>query len=209
MVGRIRQNAEVVGRRMAPISDCRPNLIVAFVADGRAYLRAMAREQSLVFSELNPTERKVLLEEPGPVHVATRVVTRTRDGAPVLRERNLVDVPQANMWMAHSKIYVATQQNIIHALILIDRDAVRGIGIYQLADYATMRALVHHAPTARYTGGNSILDLFEAPANARPTGLTDYDHAVLGALYKGLPNLPASVQIAAIERATGRPFPRE
>lgn len=209
MVGRIRQNAEALGRKMAEAEGCRPNLIVDFVANGHAFVQLMDRDESYAFDEMEPADRKALLEERGPVHVVSRVATHTRDGTPVYSERNLVNVPQASMWMAHSKIYTGTQRNIVHALVLIDRAATRGLTLDQLADYVTMRALVYNPPAAGTTGADSILNLFAAPAARRPATLTGYDRALLGALYDGIPNLPGNVKIAAIERATGLPYPRK
>ena len=97
LVGRIRQNAQALGRTMAPPETCEANLIVAIVPDGRAAMLEMSRQQSFAFTEMNPTERKALLSEAGPVHVLSRVFTRTRDGLPVYRRESLTDVPEAAM----------------------------------------------------------------------------------------------------------------
>lgn len=204
MVGRIRQNAERLGRRMAPAETCEPNLIVAFVDNGQAEMRQMDRNQSFAFVEMSPSERQALLTETGPVHVLSRVFTRTRDGLPVYRRDSLTDLPHATMWMAHSKIYTGTRRDIVHALVLLDKSAVRGMSVDQLADYATMRALVHEPPTAMEAGTDSILMLFEAPAGARPQRLTGFDLALLGGLYEGIPNLPGNARQATIAKATGR-----
>lgn len=209
MVGRIRQNAEALGRRMAPADSCKPNIIVAFVTNGQSIIEAMNRDGAYVFSDLAKGERDALLSDSGPAHVVSRVVARTRDGQPVYGEANLTSPPQAYMWMAHSKIYTATQRNIVHALVLIDQAAMRGMSIEQLADYVTIRAFVNRPPAPGKTGADSILALFTSPANARPAGLTAYDRALLDTLYEGVPNLSAEARIAAIERATGRAYPRD
>ena len=106
------------------------------------------------------------------------------------------------MWMAHSKIYSATRNDIISAMVLFDRDAVRGLNLTQLADYATFRALAHRLPGPEAAGEASILTLFESDA-ARPAGLTEFDRAYLGQLYAGLPNMPAPAKLADLAQATG------
>ncbi|MEO6041552.1 MAG: hypothetical protein ABIP41_06600 [Croceibacterium sp.] len=204
MVGRIRQNAQALGRRMAPADSCEPNVIVAFVDDGRAVLRQMNRAQGYLFAEMNRTERAALFAEGGPVHVLSRVFTRTRDGLPVYRRDSLTDLPQTTMAMAHSKIYTATRRDIVHALVLVDRAAVRGLSVNQLADYATVRALVHRPPEAATIGAPSILALFAAGQGARPAGLTAFDNALLTSLYQGLPNMNGTATQATIAHATGR-----
>jgi hypothetical protein len=204
LVGRIRQNAEALGRRMAPAETCDPNLIVAFVDDGRAELQRMDRNRGYAFVEMSPTERRELLAQDGPVHVLSRVWTRTRDGLSVYRRDNLSEPAQATMWMAHSKIYSASRHDIVHVLVLFDRRAVRGMNVTQLADYASMRAFVHQPPTAMAVGTETILELFDTPPGARPAGLTEFDHALLAGLYEGLPNLNGAAREAAIVHATGR-----
>jgi hypothetical protein len=204
LVGRIRQNAEALGRRMARPETCEPNLIVAFVDDGQAELQRMDRDRSYAFVEMTPTERRELLAQEGPVHVLSRVWTRTRDGLSVYRRESLSEPAQATMWMAHSKIYSASRHDIVHAMILFDRAAVRGMNVDQLADYATLRAFVHEPPTQMAIGTETILNLFDAPPGARPTGLTTFDHALLAGLYEGIPNLNGAAREAVIVQATGR-----
>jgi hypothetical protein len=204
LVGRFRANAEALGRRMAPPETCEANVVVAFVDDGQAVLGQMHREQSHAFAEMSPTERSALLAQQGPVHVLNRIFTRTRDGLPVYRRDSLTDLPQAVMWSAHSKIYAATRQDIVYSLVLIDRSAVRGLSVNQLADYATVRALVHSPPSAQETGGDSILALFDSTQATRPAELTSFDHALLGSLYYGIPNLNGTARAAQMAQATGQ-----
>src|SRR6476620_109871 len=73
LVGRIRQNAGALGRRMAPPETCEPNLLVAFVDDGRRMLQTLDRSNASAFAELTPGERRQLLSQDGPVHVVSRV----------------------------------------------------------------------------------------------------------------------------------------
>src|SRR4051812_3822050 len=79
LVGRIRQNAQALGRQLAPPETCSPNLIVSFVNDGRAAIDGLHRDKSYLFADMSGVERAELLHDPGPVHVFSQVFTRNRD----------------------------------------------------------------------------------------------------------------------------------
>lgn len=203
LVGRIRANAEQLGLDLADPEDCEPNVIVAFLADGQDYLRRLADERPHLFADLETAEKRALLEESGPVRAWVNTQLRTRDGISVGRSENLVEPPQAGMWSAHSRIYVPVRRDITSAMVLFDRDAIGGLTIDQLADYATMRSFARDYP--REAGGEraSILTLFDQ-ADERPAGLTAFDQAFLARLYEGIPNLPASARLRGLPRESER-----
>jgi len=201
MVGRIRAHAEDLGIRLAEAEGCEPNVIVAFIEDGQDYLQRLSAGRGSMFEALSPQERRELLAQDGPVHVLTQVRTRSRDGMVVGRRENLVDPPRTQMWMAHSRIYTPTRQDIVSALVLVDREAIGGMTVNQLADYAAMRAFIVDQPGLRTEGGGSILDLFDLPEGERPAGLTMSDLALLSSLYEGPANLRASARLAELNRA--------
>jgi hypothetical protein len=203
MVGRIRARAAEFGRALAPEGTCEANMVVAVVEDGLAFARRMQDENGWLFAELSQSDRAAALNAPGPARAILRVRARSRDGMPIPRRENLVDLPQTEQWMAHSKIYTATRNDILYSLILIDRAAVRGLNVAQLADYALYRSLTRTLPQTPDTRADSILALFDGGA-ARPAGLTDFDRAYLTELYDGVPNLPAPARLAQLEAATGR-----
>src|SRR5690606_22722920 len=95
-----------------------------------------------------------------------------------------------------------TRNDILYSLILVDREAIQGMTLGQLADYAIYRSLTRTLPQTPDTRRDSILALFDG--GSPPAGLTEFDRAYLAALYAGMPNLPAPVRLARIEAATGR-----
>src|SRR5690606_23514088 len=202
MVARMRATAEMLGLRMAPEGSCEANRVVGFVDDGQAFLRQLRNDRRYIFAELTRDERVDLLNETGPARAMLRVRARTRDGMPIPRRESLGELPQTAMWMAHSKIYIATRNDIISALVLFDRDEIRDLNLTQLADYATFRALVHQLPDPAGAGQASILSLFDSAAE-RFASLTDFDLAYMRTLYSGLANLPAPAKLAELEHATG------
>jgi hypothetical protein len=202
VVGRIRANAEAFGLRMAAEGDCEANLLLVMVDDGRAFLDRLKDERGYLFQEITREERVALMASPGPVRVFMRTRDYSRDGHPVYRRQNMVDIPQTEMWMAHSKIYTATRRDIHSALVLVDRGEVGSLTLDQIADYATFRALSQALPR-QSERGESILALFEGEAGeVRPAALTAFDRAWLGELYSGPANLPGSVRLAELDKAT-------
>lgn len=198
VVGRMRANAEAAGIAVAPMGTCAPNILIAVVDDSPSYLRRLQRERPLFFQELDWDQRQALKRTGQPVQIMLRTRDYTRDGAPVGRAENLVDVPQTRMWMAHSKIYTATRRDIHSALLLFDGNALEGMTFGQLADYASLRAFSQVQPAAE--GAATISSLFEAGSSA-PEELTAADRAFLRTLYEGMANLPGISRLAQLRSA--------
>jgi hypothetical protein len=209
MIDRIRWNAGRFDLSLADDSRCSPNLIIAFVEDGKTQIAELHENQPWLFRSLSLAERAALLEESGPVRVWTTAQLRTRDGMPVRRRQNLTDPPVTSMWMAHSKIYLTIREDITQVVVLLDRDAMRGKTVIQLADYATMRGLARTRPIeGDAVALDTILTLFDTSA-VPPDGLTDFDQAYLRSLYDWIPNLPAASKLHGVDRRLNEVFEEE
>lgn len=203
MIDRIRWHAERFDVRQADEDGCAPNLIIAFVEDGKAQIAELQDKQPWLFQSMTIPERKRLLEEDGPVRVWTTALTRTRDGMPIERRESLDAPPVVSMWMAHSKIYLTIREDITQVVVLFDRAGVRGKTVIQLADYATMRSFARTRPAEGDAPLGTILALFD-PGHAPPDGLTEFDHAYLRSLYRSNANLPAASKLLGVNRELGR-----
>lgn len=206
MIDRIRAQAKQLDLWLtADDGTCRPNFIVAFVEDGKAALADLEKRQPGAFAPLATNERRDLLAEDGPVHVWTTTETRTRDGMAVVGERNnLTAPPVANMWSAHSKIFLRTREDITSVVVLFDMADVKGKTLLQLADYATMRGLARTRPVEGageegVRAMDTILALFD-PGAAPPAEMTAFDRAYLAALYDGIPNMPGISKVMGVNR---------
>ena len=199
IVGRVRENAAKLRLPLADPGTCQPNIIASFVADGQEYISRLAKEDGWMFRDMSEAERKALFQAPGKVRTWTRTVVRSRDGLPVSRRDNLAQVPETAMWMAHSRIYVATRRDVLAAMVLFDRDSIEGLSVFQLADYLTMRALAGEALRDLAPSGGTILTLFDQAEN-RADSLTDHDRAFLETLYSTPANLPAAATLAAVQK---------
>lgn len=200
MIDRIRDNAHHLGIRLQD-DGCSPNFIVAFVPDSQAAMQGLMDTNSTLFRYVLPEERRRILA-PGPVHIYANVEWRTRDGVPISMERTNYGPPVSQQAMAHSRIYTSTRRDIASIFVLFDQDAVRGMSLGQLADYATMRGLAQTEPP-REAAMNTILNLFN-PQGPYPEELTDFDRAYLNAVYDWIPNLPAMAKIGNVNRELNR-----
>ena len=205
MIDRLRDNAAKLDLWLTEDDGtCRPNFIVAFVDDGQAALAQIERNQSWLMQGLTTANRRELLAEDGPVRVWTTTQTRTRDGLPVPRRETLDNPPSVNMWMAHSKIYLATREDITQVIVLFDKKYIYGKTIVQLADYATMRGLARTRPVdGDGQAMDTILALFDPDASP-PLEMTQFDRAYLGAVYDSIPNIPGITKVLGVNRQLRR-----
>lgn len=197
MVGLIRQNAAELGLRLADPQTCEPNLLVAILADPTSYLDDLRRRKGYLFEWLGKAERDALFDTPGPAHTWTRVFTRSRDGLPVYPSQSLTDLPLTQMEAAHSLIYVPVRRDIISSTVLIDKKAVEGLSVGQVAAYATMRGLSGNQAERLQRRSETILGLFGD--GAKPAGLTRSDKIFLQTLYSTLPNNPAAITLSLVD----------
>jgi len=170
------------------------NLLVAVIDDPHGYVESLHQRRPYLFEELGQGERKALFDSPGPVHTWTRMQVKSLGGIPVEERRNLTDLPQAAVMSAHSLIYVPVRRDITSVMILIDRKAVQGMTVAQLAAYATMRGLSGDQAEQLEAPGETILSLFDAAA--KPAELSRSDRIFLKTLYSSMPNNPAAVTLS-------------
>lgn len=201
VIDRIRYQADQLGMQLTEDDGtCAPNLVVAFVADGKAELAALAEEYPYLFQDMPLHDKRALLAEDGPVRVWTTTLGRTRDGMPIPRRESLASPPVVSMWMAHSKIYLATREDIEFVMVLFDLEKMKGKTLVQLADYATMRGLARTRPVdGEGQAMDTILALFDAAAEP-PLEMTQFDRAYLAALYDGIPNMPGITKVLGVNR---------
>lgn len=200
ILGRIRANAERVGVRLADPDTCAPNLLIAFVDNPQMSLDALMVSQPRLFDSLTVREKRELLDMAGPVRAWNIVATNTRDGMSVSQREGLIQIPQAAMWSAHSKIYTATRRDIVSTVVLYDGGQLHGTTLAQLADYASMRAFAADYSAFPEANGDSILTLF---GGGKPAELTASDLAFLDTLYSGIPNVPGLAKERQIKRRGG------
>jgi hypothetical protein len=89
--------------------------------------------------------------------------------------------------------------DIKSALVVFDGDAVIGMTLTQLADYATMRGLSHTRSAQRVQPMATILSLFD-PHDGNPAELTDFASGYLRSLYWSPANASAAKKLVDVQR---------
>lgn len=173
---RIRANAEALGVGADHAPDCRPTIRVAFMGPAAGAPESWLGAESPQLAHLTSYQRERVLAEAGPVRAWNKVAVRDFHGQRArFEEFPLID-PQPQ---SRSDPLVTTE--ITGAAVLIGREAAHGFTLGQLADYATMRALLGTGPVEGDASAPTILSLFAGPAP--PDGLTAFDMALVRELY--------------------------
>jgi hypothetical protein len=179
---RIRENAEALGVGADRAPGCMPTVRVAFMAPTAGPASAWLTPESPQLAHLASYQRERVLAESGPVRAWNKVAVRDADGRafrPQFGDQR--SFPTFSLFEPYSNSDPIITTEITGAAVLIGREAAHGFTLGQLADYATMRALLG---TSAPDGGApvpTILTLFSDPAP--PAELTVYDRAMVSELY--------------------------
>ncbi|MEO1044640.1 MAG: hypothetical protein AAFX04_04300 [Pseudomonadota bacterium] len=212
---RIRQVAKHAGVEVAD-AECSPNIHLLIVDDGKSALRTLRRRYRAAFGQMPLWQRDRLQRNEGPVyawHTTDTIsnedgTSRSRLGAgvPVPGGGNSVigsEAVNAARTSTKSLIGVPVRQELRHAFVIIEQDAVAGMTTVQLADYALMRGLIQTDPEGpKKANIESVLELFdpELRSDDRPLSVRDWDVALLTALYKAPVNVRSARQRSAMRQ---------
>lgn len=173
---------------------CSPNLVVAFMEEGRSLLTGLERDRPDIFHLVSQSEKAELLADGAPVRVWNNIAMRwTGAGAPPARRL------KASVWGQLNRNAMPESYDIVSALVVFDRSAVEGMTLTQLADYATMRGLSHTRPPAGEQPMATILSLFDNGGGG-PAELTEFDAGYLRSLYWSVPNASAAHKLLDVQR---------
>lgn len=205
ILDRMVQVAEAARVPMNGKATCSPNVLVLFIDDSHAGVERIAKRTSGLMRSLSYYEVKALLKEPGPVYAWSAVETRSRDG-----DRMAVDfpgdVPQLKVSTA-TRTALPIRQDMLSSVVIIERKAVAGKLVTQIADYAAMRAFAETEPR-RKGDAATILSLFDEGVVA-PVEMTAFDRGYLRGVYSGAPNQLPGFQIGGMARAIGEEMIKE
>ena len=203
---RIRENARALGIGADADADCTPTIKVAFMAPAAGAPDTWLDPNSPTLRHLALYQRERVLAEAGPVRAWNKVVIRDSEGQPLalLEKQGRVMVPgEFPQIDPMSRGDPITTAEITGAAVMIARDAAEGLTLAQLADYATMRALVDTSTPERDrpAPAPTILTLFSDTDPAK--GLTTFDRSLIAGLYNAPRNSSArrvynDIAIAAV-----------
>jgi hypothetical protein len=198
---RIRANAARLKVKVAR-RGCSPNLAVVFASDGQELLSKLARSHPEVFCIIDEAEQAEILGEGEPVRVWSyiRVIDIRRTGAPARIFKCREDIPSQGSKVG---MFLPERRDIISSMVVFDHEAVLGMTLVQLADYATMRGLSHTRPANGNEALDTILGVFDGDRSS-PSELTNFDIGYLESIYDGRPDRRAISQFVGVERRARR-----
>jgi hypothetical protein len=211
---RLREVTGQIGLRTAA-AKCDPNLVVIVGEGGPALIERLRKDRPDAFAGLEFAQVRDVAHQLGPVRTWHSVEPRGADGRPLERVSfldngtgHLLYIGEAYYQRAttsaSSRIEQSVRQDIVRSFVQFDVDAIDGLTLTQIADYAAMVAFAITRVPADFSGP-TILRLFDnSPNKGAPSRLTRWDIAYLRALYATNNSRPAHTQQAAIAGAIRR-----
>lgn len=192
LIEKMHKNIADVGLKLDK-DGCQPNLVVAFVDDAAKEIENFKTRKkfSWLFSSLDRFEVKKLSQETGTSRAWRTTVPGSRFGIELERTRfvkglaaelpgEVYDNPEASS----GRLTAATSNLVKASIVMMEWGGVNDKTVGQLADFATMRALlpVNEITNAEAQTIDSILSIFTS--NGGPDALTEFDKAYLQAYYR-------------------------
>lgn len=202
LVGRIRTVAQAVGVSVGG-EKCHPNVVVIVPDNKQVFLQDLVKRHGEYFGSLSSGQIRAVLRSPGPA------AAWQLEGPPIsargteLRFDEVMGTYVNNTTESASRINVGARPQFDGAVVVVERSALDGLTVTQLADYAAMRAFAAVDPVrVQSTSTPTILKVLEAPVDAQvPLSLTSWDLGLLRGLYSAPRNLESDAQRSAIRRA--------
>ncbi len=210
---RIREDAMNVGLRVAG-EGCDANVVLIVADDPGPLVKALRRERPQMFNGLEFSQIEAVLRTSEPVRTWQAVEPRGSDGRPLQRIMFFGERPVGGngAWVnpaaSNSRIQQNSQADLVSSFVVIAAQAVDGLTLTQIADYAAMRALAKTRPPTG-AAAPTILRLFgQNSGSIGPSELTSWDVAYLRSLYLTNNGRAAHSQESAIAGAIQRELQR-
>lgn len=204
VVSRIRVVAKSVGIVVGG-PDCAPNVLLLVTSDKTAFLEELQRHSADYFG-LTDKQFHELERKRGPaVAWQTQGPMMTEDGVD-LTEDTTQGVVVNHTIDPSSRITEPVHPQFDTSVVVVERRALTGMTVTQLADYTAVRALTGADPANL---GNSstptILHVLEVPiGQAAPVTMTRWDYSFLQGYYDTRRNLRTGAQRSAIGDSMSR-----
>jgi hypothetical protein len=194
---RIRQDAQSVGTPIEMTSKCAANLIIILAENGGNLMLDIRKNQPGWIAGLSQQEIDSLVNQPGNVRSWTLNVMKNEDGIAASSNRvakggSLDDQPVLRV-MSASIIKQPFRIDIEASFVIIDKQAVEGLSLTQIADYAAMRGFINSQSLPTGYDARTILALFVTEPSKREMELSAFDIGYLRAIY-GSPGTMVAVQ---------------
>lgn len=193
-------------------SGCSPNALVLIADDARQQLQSVRSSGRRLFAGISAREIDAAMGARDPVYVFQARHETSATGADIVASpeaKGSEGIPgPTNRVYSMGRLKRDIREDMLAALVVIDKAAVVGLSPVQIADYASLRLL---APTGEVdmqdaAAPPTIMTLFAAPTSA-PQQMTRFDRAYLAALYRMPPGAFSRevLRAAVLEAARGGP----
>lgn len=165
--------------------ECRPNVMVLFAPDKKAFIEALYKTYPRMFGERTTRQVRRLAEEPGPATAWHVESLMNEDGTPVSQDAE-TGVIVSETSGAASRLRSPTKPYFVGAILVLERKVLGGLAVTQVADYAAMRVFADTDPERLPEGADTILSVLEdAKIAGGPIALslTQWDLSFLKSLY--------------------------
>ncbi|HYX46644.1 MAG TPA: hypothetical protein VE820_07470, partial [Sphingomicrobium sp.] len=178
---------------------CAPNVLVVATSDKQAFLEELRRHRADDFG-ITDSEIRALEKQPGPA------ASWQVQGPPMSADGRDLYVDPATGLMVNKtieptgRITEAVRPQFDGAMVVVERKALIGLTVTQLADYAAIRLLTGADPAhLGNSGAPTILHVLEIPiGGTAPVTMTKWDFAFLKGYYDVQRNSHSSAQRSAI-----------
>jgi len=201
VAARLADVARAVGIPLAP-AGCGPNALVVVVDNKDEFVAGLRQQYPDYFYDA-VYGRKDPPREQGPAIAWHVEGLLTADHIPAAKD------PVWHYYMVSStdssRLRPQAIPHFMSGVVVIERRALAGLSVTQLADYAAMRLYATTDPTHLRAGASSILGVLDAPVGTPiPITLTSWDLSFLRSLYTTDDRQFANRQRNEIERAVSR-----
>jgi hypothetical protein len=199
VLGRLSQIVRTAGAPLAP-EKCKPNFIVIVSPDPGPRLKKMAGHNGgQTFNYETGPKLKKFVESTRPIRIWYNAGATSIDGASMVSE--LVDTgsehakkfnnsrgsePISNtlpsMYGSRTNVSLVTR-DILSIIVVVDAKQLEGLNIGQFTDYIGMIGLAEIDLDKDLGDAPTILSLFRGSEASRPKAMTEWDKALLHALY--------------------------
>lgn len=170
---------------------CQANFAVIITDEPEAVLRAWYKRDYHIFGDATENRINEWLKTPRTARVWYNTKSESSSGlAYAIAPAGLkgpaapgMHIPVDN-FVGDSHLVYNAVRDFSSVIVAIDSGRTKGTNLDGLADYAAMVGLAEIQPDANLGEAPTILHLFSASEGAEPTSLSDWDSALLKALYK-------------------------
>lgn len=198
IAGRVRLIAKTIGIVVGG-EHCAPNVLVVATSDKLAFLEELRKHRADDFG-ITDSQIKALEKQPGPA-AAWQI-----QGPPMTEDGKDLDVdPSTGVVVNRTVASSSRLSEPVHpqfdgSMVVVERKALLGLTVTQLADYAAIRLLTGADPAhLGNSGAPTILHVLEVPiGGTAPITMTQWDFAFLRGYYDAKRNLRTAGQRSAI-----------